>query len=250
MTSTNFSIPMTSNGRDALFGSITPFSDNDPIWMGLLDGTLSWADAAELEEAEGRYAAAAAAASAAAKAMPVAPFTPPGSSAWFTPAVRQVAGGSWRDAIIAPISPITPSIIATPVTTPATPPRPARAVVCPGAPARPARVTNTTPCKTIILRNLPRDCEDLETALQLTFMRYTSLKDIYIPKNVDTSSPYFGTIKGFALIKFGQLSDSVAAYNAALAPVLATGSGSSGSSSGTFKLGRNYVSVEYAKEDR
>lgn len=239
---------MTSNGRDALFGSITPFSDNDPIWMGLLDGTLSWADAAELEEAEGRYAAAKASA-AVAKAMPVAPFTPPGSSAWFSapPAVRQVAGGSWRDAIIAPISPITASVIAAPVTTtPVTPRGPARAVVCPGAPARPARVTNTTPCKTIILRNLPRDCEDLETALQLTFMRYTSLKDIYIPKNVDTSSPYFGTIKGFALIKFGQLSDSVAAYNAALA----TGSGSSGSSSGTFKLGRNYVSVEYAKEDR
>jgi len=231
MTSTNFSIPMTSNGRDALFGSITPFSDNDPIWMGLLDGTLSWADAAELEEAEGRYAAAKA------SATHTAPFTPPGSSARFPAPLRQVAGGSWRDVIIAPISPITAPVTATP----ATPPRIARAAVCPGAPAR---VTNTTPCKTIILRNLPRDCEDLETALQLTFMRYTSLKDIYIPKNVDTSSPYFGTIKGFALIKFGQLSDSVAAYNAALA-------GSAGSTSGgTFKLGRNYVSVEYAKEDR
>jgi len=230
---------MTSNGRDALFGSITPFSDNDPIWMGLLDGTLSWADAAELEEAEGRYAAAKA------SATHTAPFTPPGSSAWFSAPLRQVAGGSWRDVIIAPISPITASVTATPVTaTPATPPRIARAVVCPGAPAREKRPTNTTPCKTIILRNLPRDCEDLETALQLTFMRYTSLKDIYIPKNVDTSSPYFGTIKGFALIKFGQLSDSVAAYNAALA-------GSAGSASGgTFKLGRNYVSVEYAKEDR
>ena len=211
MTSTTFPL----SGLDALFSSISPFSENDPIWMGLLNGTLSWADAAELEEAETRYRATNTA---------VAPFVAPGSSAWFAtpPAVRQVAGGQ------ASPSPIAPS----------TPPRSTRPVVCPGAPAREKRAANTTPCKTIILRNLPRDCEDLETALQLTFMRYTSLKDIYIPKNVDTSSPYFGTIKGFALIKFGQLSDSIAAYNAA------PGSG------GGFKLGRNYVSVEYAKEDR
>ena len=221
MTSTTFplsggGLDALSGGLDALFSSISPFSDNDPIWMGLLNGTLSWADAAELEEAETRYRASA--------NTVVAPFVAPGSSAWFAtpPAVRQVAGGQ------AAPSPIAPS----------TPPRSTRPVVCPGAPKRPVRVINTTPCKTIILRNLPRDCEDLETALQLTFMRYTSLKDIYIPKNVDTTSPYFGTIKGFALIKFGQLSDSIAAYNAATGP----GSG--------FKLGRNYVSVEYAKEDR
>ena len=99
----------------------------------------------------------------------------------------------------------------------------------------PIRAPNhTKPCKTIIIRNLPRDCEELESALQLTFMRFSSLKDIYIPKNMDTASPYFGTIKGFALIKFNVLADAINAYN-----------------DGTpFKMGRNTVSIEFAKEDR
>ena len=203
-----------SNGLDALFNTISPFSDADPIMRGIRDGTMSWADAAELEEAE------------AAARLPVAPFTPPTSSAWATapPLVRQVAGG----------------------TAPSTPPRqrvtfacPGGAPLarpCPGAPARPLfkkPLTYTKPCKTIILRNLPRDSDDLDTILRTAFSPYGTVRDVYIPKNMDVSSPYFGTIKGFALVKFAELSAAEAAETA-----------------GSLRIGRNNLSVEFAKEDR
>ena len=165
------SLDMGSNGLDSMFSTIFPFID--PIMYGLRNGTLSWADAVELEEAEAATA---------------------------VPATATVAQ-SPRLTIIRP----------------------------------PIRAPNhTKPCKTIIIRNLPRDCEELESALQLTFMRFSSLKDIYIPKNMDAASPYFGTIKGFALIKFNVLADAINAYN----------------DGAPFKMGRNTVSIEFAKEDR
>ncbi len=54
--------------------------------------------------------------------------------------------------------------------------------------------------KTIITRNLPRDISEMK--LRSIFEKYGPIRDIYIPRNVDSTSPYFGTIKGFALIKF------------------------------------------------
>ena len=172
------SLDMGSNGLDSMFSTIFPFID--PIMYGLRNGTLSWADAVELEEAE------------AATAVPATAVP-----ATATATVAQ----SPRLTIIRP----------------------------------PIRAPNhTKPCKTIIIRNLPRDCEELESALQLTFMRFSSLKDIYIPKNMDAASPYFGTIKGFALIKFNVLADAINAYN----------------DGAPFKMGRNTVSIEFAKEDR
>ena len=193
-----------SNGLDALFSTISPFSDADPIMRGIRDGTMSWADAAELEEAE------------AAARLPVAPFTPPTSSAWAAapPLVRQVAGG----------------------TAPTTPPRPRVTFACPRAPARPLfkkPLIYAKPCKTIILRNLPRDSDDLDTILRTAFSPYGTVRDVYIPKNMDVSSPYFGTIKGFALVKFAELSAAEAAETA-----------------GSLRIGRNNLSVEFAKEDR
>ena len=193
-----------SNGLGALFSTISPFSDADPIMRGIRDGTISWADAAELEEAE------------AAARMPVALFIAPATSAWAAapPLVRQVAGG----------------------TAPTTPPRPRVTFACPGAPARPAfkkPLTYSKPCKTIILRNLPRDSDDLDTALRTAFSPYGTVRDVYIPKNMDVSSPYFGTIKGFALVKFAELSAAEAAETA-----------------GSLRIGRNNLSVEFAKEDR
>ena len=177
---------MGSNGLDSMFSTIFPFID--PIMYGLRNGTLSWADAVELEEAE------------AATAVPATAVPATAVPATAVPATATVAQ-SPRLTIIRP----------------------------------PIRAPNhTKPCKTIIIRNLPRDCEELESALQLTFMRFSSLKDIYIPKNMDAASPYFGTIKGFALIKFNVLADAINAYDGG-AP---------------FKMGRNTISIEFAKEDR
>jgi RNA recognition motif-containing protein len=57
---------------------------------------------------------------------------------------------------------------------------------------------NPNNIKTIIARNLPRDITMDE--LRFIFEKYGVVRDIYIPKNQDTQSAYFGTIKGFALI--------------------------------------------------
>ena len=188
-----------SNGLDSLFSTISPFSPTDPIMRGIRDGTLTWAEAAELEEAE-----------AAARSAPIAPFAAPATSAWAAapPLVRQVAGPP-----------------------PLTPPRAPRATLeCPGAPMRPRPQGKVV--KTLIVRNLPRGADDLEALLRSTFEPYGAVRDVYIPKNMDVSSPYFGTIKGFALVKFAELAS---AYSA---------------SAVSLRIGRNNLSVEFAKEDR
>lgn len=87
--------------------------------------------------------------------------------------------------------------------------------------------------KTVITRNLPRDVRVEQ--LRSVFEKYGPIKDIYIPKNMDKSSPYFGTIKGFALIKYLKSDDSARAYQ---------------SEYGRLTLGRNNITVEFAKEDR
>jgi RNA recognition motif-containing protein len=87
--------------------------------------------------------------------------------------------------------------------------------------------------KTVITRNLPRDIT--VDALRGVFEKYGPIRDIYIPRNMDKSSPYFGTIKGFALIKFLKPTDSARAYE---------------SEYGRLTMGKNNITVEFAKEDR
>jgi hypothetical protein len=87
--------------------------------------------------------------------------------------------------------------------------------------------------KTVITRNLPRNIT--VQMLRKAFEKYGPIKDIYIPKNMDKSSPYFGTIKGFALIKFLNHSDSVKAFNGEY---------------GCLTICKNNITVEFAKEDR
>jgi hypothetical protein len=91
----------------------------------------------------------------------------------------------------------------------------------------------TVGIKTIITRNLPRDITVQQ--LRTVFEKYGPVRDIYIPKNADRSSPYFGTIKGFALIKFLEATQSAAAYQ---------------SEYGRLTIGKNNITVEFAKEDR
>jgi FUS-interacting serine-arginine-rich protein 1 len=89
------------------------------------------------------------------------------------------------------------------------------------------------PTKVLIAHNIPRDItqEDLRHAFEI----YGPIRDIYIPKNMDKTSPYYGTIKGFALIKFLSINDAIAAYNAEF---------------GRLYMGFKLVSIEYAKEGR
>lgn len=65
---------------------------------------------------------------------------------------------------------------------------------------------------TLMAKNLPRDIDVKE--LHIIFEQYGAIRDIYIPKNMDKSSPYFGTIKGFAKIQYLKADDSARAFAA------------------------------------
>jgi len=66
-------------------------------------------------------------------------------------------------------------------------------------------VCNNT-IKTIIVRNLSRSLSLAE--LRGIFEVHGIIHDVYIPKNMDRFSPYYGTMKGFALIKYADPSAS------------------------------------------
>ena len=87
--------------------------------------------------------------------------------------------------------------------------------------------------KTLILHNIPRDITVDD--LRLQFEKYGSIRDIYIPRNKDETSEHFGTVKGFALVKYLSPACAKKAYDAEF---------------GRLYLGFRLISVEYAKEDR
>ena len=86
--------------------------------------------------------------------------------------------------------------------------------------------------RTIVARNLPRTITDLE--LRKRFGAHGAIQDIYIPKNT-TPGKYFGTIKGFALIKFHTHKDSTKVFLA---------------EKDALFLGGNAVTLEFANQDR
>jgi RNA recognition motif-containing protein len=93
------------------------------------------------------------------------------------------------------------------------------------------------PRRTIIAKNLPRDIkvEQLVQQIRMTFEKYGPIRDVYLPPNKEKNSPYFGTIKGFAKIEFGNISDSINAFQ---------------NEYGRLKIGRNNIQVQFANEDR
>jgi hypothetical protein len=91
---------------------------------------------------------------------------------------------------------------------------------------------NPRSIRTIIARNLPRTITDLE--LRKQFGAHGAVQDVYIPKNT-TPGKYFGTIKGFALIKFHTPKDSTKAFLA---------------EKDMLFLGGNAVTLEFANQDR
>ena len=70
-----------------------------------------------------------------------------------------------------------------------------------------------TPCshgvKTIIARNLPRNITS-EILCDL-FQLYGVVRDVHLPRNKDPDSRYYGTIRGFALIKYETAAQSARA---------------------------------------
>lgn len=87
--------------------------------------------------------------------------------------------------------------------------------------------------KTLMAKNLPRDITVQQ--LRTIFEKYGATKDIYIPKNMDRSSPYFGTIKGFAKIAFLKADSAATAFT---------------SEYGRITIGGKNVTLEFANEDR
>ena len=94
-------------------------------------------------------------------------------------------------------------------------------------------IFNPNQIKTLVARNLPRDVTSDE--LRTLFEKHGPIRDTYIPKNLDTNSPYYGTIKGFALIKFMSHTDSTRAFLA--------------EQTNMFLRGK-MITIEFAKEDR
>ena len=92
---------------------------------------------------------------------------------------------------------------------------------------------NPNQIKTLIARNLPRDVTADE--LRTLFEKHGPIRDTYIPKNLDRNSSYYGTIKGFALIKFMSHTDSTRAFVAEQTRMYLRG---------------KMITIEFAKEDR
>ena len=87
--------------------------------------------------------------------------------------------------------------------------------------------------KTIIVRNLPRAIAPEE--LRERFQLYGVVRDVYLPRNKDLNSPHYGTIRGFALIKYDTAAESARAIR-----ILST--------LGLSIRGKK-VTVEFAKSD-
>ena len=84
---------------------------------------------------------------------------------------------------------------------------------------------------TVIARNLPRDITPKE--IYQGFGAFGAILDVYLPKNMDASSPYYGTLKGFALIKYTKPIESAQAVAA-----------------GPLQYKMNTIAIEFAKADR
>jgi RNA recognition motif-containing protein len=93
-------------------------------------------------------------------------------------------------------------------------------------------IYNSKGVKTIIARNLPRDIAKNE--LTGIFEKYGAICDIYIPKNQSQNSPYYGTIKGFAIIKFLTSQGSTRAFMG---------------ETNDLVIRNKKITVEFAKED-
>jgi RNA recognition motif-containing protein len=89
---------------------------------------------------------------------------------------------------------------------------------------------NPNGIRTVMARNLPRDITLKE--LHAGFAFYGTIQDIYLPKNMDKSSPYYGTIRGFALIRYAKPTEAARAVAV-----------------GPLQIEKNIIMLEFAKAD-
>ena len=101
------------------------------------------------------------------------------------------------------------------------------------SPFVPQAPTQAAGIKTIIARNLPRAITPEE--LRERFQLYGVVRDVYLPRNKDLNSPHYGTIRGFALIKY----DTAAESDRAVRVLSALG----------LSVRGKQVTVEFAKSD-
>jgi hypothetical protein len=87
--------------------------------------------------------------------------------------------------------------------------------------------------RTLVARNLPRDITVHQ--LRSKFENFGIIQDIYIPRNMDRSSPYFGTVKGFSLIKFLRPEEATRAFETLYK---------------RLRISNNCIFLEFAKQDR
>lgn len=83
---------------------------------------------------------------------------------------------------------------------------------------------------TLMVKNVPRDSDNLNQDLRVLFSKYGPIKDIYIPINRD--GKYAGTIKGFAKLQFRKYHSADNAVTASL------------------YLRNNKLAIEYANQDK
>lgn len=88
--------------------------------------------------------------------------------------------------------------------------------------------------RTLMAKNLPRESITVQK-LRKVFEPFGTLKDVFIPLNMDKSSPYYRTVKGFAKIEFLTTESAEAAYNKLY---------------GNLTIDDCLIGLEPAKEDR
>ena len=227
--------------------ALTRFIYEDPILLAMVRGEIDWADTFteedELALQEYNTIGEGAAILASLKAFMDNSIDSDAEAEEFEELLRTPRTVRWADEVTVtgvalPVA-VAPVPVATPTAEPVTPADDGFQVVskAPKAPKVDASQLqqahiNPRGIRTIVARNLPRTITDLE--LRKRFGAHGAIQDIYIPKNT-TPGKYFGTIKGFALIKFHTHKDSTKVFLA---------------EKDALFLGGNAVTLEFANQDR
>ena len=217
---------MFAKSAKQVISSIARLGRKDAILQKLLNHTLSWADVPEepvvMDEKEMEL-----------RAM-IAHFKVP--TAAKKRVIRFADEVQVEPAYVYEAVADVPVVVAQPVITVATVAEPVEIPFeVPFEVVKPKRVSplaaNPNRIHTVIARNLPRDITPNE--MYQGFSAFGAILDVYLPKNMDMNSPYFGTLKGFALIKYTKPIESAQAVAA-----------------GPLHYKTNTITIEFAKADR
>lgn len=232
--------------------NLTRFIYEDPILLALARGEIDWADTFtkedELAWQEYNTIGEGAAILASLKAFMDSSIDSDAEAEEFEELLRTPRAVRWADevTVTGEALPVAVAVIAptaAPTAAPVTPVEPTddgfqvvskapKAQALQSQQVQQAQQVNPRGIRTIVARNLPRTITDLE--LRKRFGAHGAIQDIYIPKNT-TPGKYFGTIKGFALIKFHTHKDSTKVFLA---------------EKDALFLGGNAVTLEFANQDR